>query len=96
MAKTYRVGKYEGRKLKHSCHIERRADGGMRISKTCDGFTQQDIGILAAHFGRMLRTTEVVGVVQHRVVLRPGSKQHFEHAVCVLPPPFALMKKESQ
>lgn len=92
MAKVYQVGRYQGNKLHPAFNIQQLPGGGVRITNE-QQLTSQERTLIYAHFGRMLRATTGVGVEQHRKVFRPGSKEHFEHAVCELPRPFALMRR---
>lgn len=90
--RVYQVGKRVGTSLLPAFKLMRRADGGIRL-KDIDGVNDFEQSLVLAHFGRMLRSTTGVKTEQHRRLFRPGTQEHFDHAVHELPSPFALMRK---
>lgn len=90
--RVYQVGKRNGNKLIPAFKIIRRPDGGIRL-KDIEDVSDFERSLVLAHFGRMLYSTTGVKTEQHRRVFRPGTQDHFDHAVHELPPPFALMRK---
>lgn len=90
--RVYRVGKRVGNRLVPAFRIRRLESGGIRLFDIKDA-NDLERGIVIAHFGRMFRSSTGVGSEQHRRVFKPGTVEHFEHAVHELPHPFALMRK---
>lgn len=90
--RIYQVGKYKGHRLHPAFKIVQRKDGGIRLTDIQDA-SNMERELVLAHFGRPLRSTTGVGTEQHRRLFEPGTREHFTHAVCELPTPFALMRR---
>lgn len=89
----YQVGKRVGTKLVPSFRITRLSNGGIRILDR-DNIDSGEESLILTHFGRPLRGTTGVENEQHRRLFTPGTQEHFDQAVHVLPAPFSLMRKQ--
>ncbi len=90
--RIYRVGKRTRTRLVPAFKLTRLASGGIRLTDLHD-VSDLDRTVILAHFGRSLHSTTGTKDEQHRRVFKPGTKEHFAHAVHELPAPFALMRK---
>jgi len=92
MDRIYQVGRRQGNKLVPAFKLARREDGGVRLREVVELDSAEQTLVLA-HFGRELRSRTGVGMEQHIRLFRPGTQEHFNHAVHLLPSPFALMRR---
>ncbi len=90
--RIYQVGKRIGNRTVPAFKILRRADGGIRLTDIRD-VSIFERAVVLAFFGRELHSTTGVKDEQHRRLFKPGTQDHFNHAVHELPAPFSLMRK---
>lgn len=92
MAEKIKIGRRGGSTvaLTHAFCIERKTDGGIRLSEI-QSMTDSEQAMILAHFGRTQRVILGVGGEQHYRTLKPGSEQHFYAAVSEIPWPFGVM-----
>lgn len=94
----FRIGKRNTKgRLEHAFYIERRQDGGIRLTKVSSDLSSRDRHLLFTHFGRPQEGVtgeydEDKGVTYTITnKSKPGDPEHFMRACHAIPAPFSIM-----
>lgn len=94
----FRIGRRNDKgRLEHAFYIERRQDGGIRMTKVAPGLTDRERHMLFTHFGQSKEGVtggydEDKGVVYTLTnKSKPGDPEHFMRACHAIPAPFSIM-----